>query len=327
MAAGGVRWNASHGGWIGWLVVLALVPMACRPGTAVSEIQVTRQPWSYRHLTGTQITTDHFDIYTTVEDQELLDYLPAFVEACYRQYADLLAAPQGPNPHLQTHIFANRTQMAEFTRHKYPRRSDVYGRVGVGGFAEHGSCVTFYTRPRAYMLSTIAHEGLHQYFAGHFKQQIPAWLNEGLATYCEGFDLRRRQPVFTPRRNLSRLNSLREALAADTLIPLTELLQTHAGKVIVQARSRMTRTYYAQVWALIVFLRHGTDERYAAGFAKMLADVAAGRLTARARAAGITAEKPSATVTGETVFRAYITEDLTGFEKQYRDFMRELAFP
>lgn len=326
LAGHGSRLTVAHRGRVGWLVALALLPTACDRGAAIPEIQVTREPWTYHHLTGTQITTDHVEIYTTVGDQELLDYLPGFVEACYRQYTSLLPPPEGPNPRLQTHIFANPQQMAEFTRYKYPRRSDVYGRVGVGGFAEHGSCVTFYTTPRSYMLTTIAHEGLHQYFGSHFEQGIPAWLNEGLATYCEGFDLRRRQPVFTPRHNASRLNGLREALAADTLIPLTELLGTHAGEVIVQAQSRKTATYYAQVWALVVFLRHGADGRYASKFEEMLADVAAGKLTARARAAGITSEKPSATVTGGAVFRAYITDDLAGFEKQYRDFMVELAF-
>jgi hypothetical protein len=202
----------------------------------------------------------------------------------------------------------------------------VYGRIGVGGFAEHGSCVTYYTKPRGRTLTTIAHEGLHQYFGSHFEQRIPAWLNEGLATYCEGFELRRRQPIFTPRRNLTRLNSLREALAAETLMPLTELLDTNAGKVIVQAQSRVTRTYYAQVWALVVFLRHGAGGGHAAGFREMLDDVAAGRFATRVRAAGITAEKPSAALTGEGAFRAYITEDLAGFEKHYREFMAELAF-
>ncbi|HUU82308.1 MAG TPA: DUF1570 domain-containing protein [Phycisphaerae bacterium] len=277
-------------------------------------------------MQGTQITTEHFDIYTTVDDQEMRDYVPRFLEACYRQYADLLTPPEGPSPRMQTYLFANQRQSAEFTRQKFPGRTDVYERIGVGGFAIEGSCVTFYTRPRYYMLRTLAHEGLHQYFGAHFKQRIPAWLNEGMATYCEGFDLQRRQPVFSPTENSFRLNALREALSSDALIPLTELLSTHAGEVIVQAKSRLTQTYYAQVWALVVFLRHGADRTYAAGFEEMLADVAAGRLTARARAAGIAAETPSAAVTGEAVFRAYITDDLPAFEKAYRDYMVELAF-
>ena len=318
--------GAGHRARIVLLAWWALVPMACDRGSGGPEIQVSRQPWSYRHFEGKQLTTDHFDIYTTVDDEEFLNYLPGFVEACYRQYAELLPPPQDPGPRLQTYLLATQQQMAEFTRIKYPRRGNVYGRVGVAGFAEHGSCVTYYTKPRGRTLTTIAHEGLHQYFGSQFEQRIPAWLNEGLASYCEGFELQRRQPIFTPRRNLTRLNSLREALAVGTLLPLTELLDTNAGKVIVQAQSRVTRTYYAQVWALVVFLRHGAGGGHAAGFREMLDDVSAGRFATRVRAAGITAEKPSAALTGEGAFRAYITEDLAGFEKQYREFLAELAF-
>ena len=87
----------------------------------------------------------------------------------------------------------------------------------------------------------------------------------------------------------------------------------------------MPKTYYAQAWALIVFLRHGADRAYADGFDRMLADVAAARLSRRARAARLTTTAPAKTTFGENVFRAYITEDLTDFEAHFREFMIDLV--
>jgi hypothetical protein len=287
---------------------------------------VAEEPWSHGSTNGVHLTTDHFDIYTNIDDLELRSYLPGFLEATHRQYARLLPTPAPPQRRLQTYLFANQRQWDSFVRREFPDRYHIYSRISVGGFAEGGTCVAYNIRPRTYTLAVIAHEGMHQYFGSHFKQRIPAWLNEGLACYCEAFDFRRRRPVFTPRHNSVRLNSLREALAGETLLPLTELLATDAGKVIVQSRTRQTKTYYAQAWALIVFLRHGAEGQYADRFEAMLADVAAGDLNRRARAARIASPEAGKISFGESVFAAYFTDDLSAVEKRFRKFMLELAF-
>ncbi|MCP4249534.1 MAG: M1 family metallopeptidase [bacterium] len=296
----------------------------CGP-QAAGPVLVIDEPWSYSGTEGVHLTTDHFDIYTTVDDTELRDYLPGFLEAVYRQYADLLPPPPEARSRLKTYLFINQRQWDRFVRENFPERYDVYSRIQVGGFAVGGTCVAYNISPRTYTLSVIAHEGLHQYFGSQFDQRIPAWLNEGLACYCEGFDFRRERAVFTPRRNTFRMNSLREALAGDALLPLSELLGTDAGQVIVQSRTRHTEPYCAQAWALIVFLRHGGNGAYADGFDRMLAEVAAGRLSRRARAARLTTNAPAKATFGENVFRAYITEDLADFEARFREFMISLV--
>jgi len=303
-----------------------MLTSGCGGGTGDLDVAVTQEDWQYQHTPGVHLTTEHFDVYTTTEDQELRSYLPGFLEATYRQYADLLPPPPGEHPRLQTYLFANQRQWDSFVRRNFPQRYDVYARIQVGGFAEGGTCVAYNVQPRSYTLSVIANEGMHQYFGVHFEQRIPAWLNEGMACYCEGFDFRRGRPVFTPQRNTVRLNPLREALAGDTLLPLPELLATDAGQVIIQSRSRAVRTYYAQAWALIVYLRHGADGGYAERFEAMMADVAAGQLGRRARAARLTAPDPGAVHFGESVFRAYIDEDLDAFDERFRAFMAKLAF-
>ena len=108
-------------------------------------------------------------------------------------------------------------------------------------------------------------------------------------------------------------------------MPLSEFLTTDAGKVVHRSRASLTKTYYAQAWALIVFLRHGPVREYATGFGNLLQDVRAGRLARRARAARIASSNPSGMSFGESVFRAYFGRDLDQAERRFRSFARDLA--
>jgi hypothetical protein len=183
----------------------------------------------------------------------------------------------------------------------------------------------YYLR-RIYTLSVIAHEGFHQYLGAQHATRVPAWVNEGLACYCESFQFRDDVPVFTPMENGFRREPLREVLVSDTLIPLRSLLATNAGEVIVQNQSARTRAYYAQVWALVCMLRDGADGRYRRGFDTLCKDIGSRQMSVKARAAQIAAPDPSGTSFGESVFRAYITDDLEGFERSYHAYLRSLCF-
>ena len=296
----------------------------CASTPARQSVSAVVEPWSYAGAEGKKIVTDHFELYSMLTDEELQEALPGFLEAAYRQYTSLLPPRQAVNPRLQSYVFNDRRQWERFTRERFPRKYPVYRQIPAGGYANGRLCVVYYLR-RAYTLSVLAHEGMHQYFGSHFDEVLPAWLNEGLATYCESFDLPKSGPRFTPQRNTFRMNSLRNALIAESVIPLRQMLATDAGEVILQGQSRLTTTYYAQAWAMTVYLRHGAGRRYAQGFARILADISAGELSRMAQAARIRAPFPSQVSYGEAVFRAYITEDLDSFEQDFLTYMHDLA--
>jgi len=314
---------------LGCLVgVAALLAVAlatgCDSPLRAPKFQLSTAEWSYHDAVGQVLTTDHFEIYTTIQDEGLREVLPLFLESAYRLYSKLLAPSDADNPRMQTYLFNTRFEWDRFVRENFPQRYPVYRLIQSGGFAEGRKCVAYYLR-RSYTLSIIAHEGMHQYFGSHFDVKIPPWLNEGLATYCEGFDFRGDLPVFLPRQNTFRLNPLRRTLTTDGVLPLRQILTTHAGEVVGEGHSGLTSAYYAQVWALTVFLRHGKLGKYAGGFAEMLEDIRNGSLHTKARAARLASGDPSRMGLGEAVFRAYITHDLDDFEREYRDYMVELA--
>lgn len=294
----------------------------------VPEFRLTKADWRFESHRGVQFSTDHFDIYTTSQDRELNEYLPGFLETTFQFYSTLLPPPDNDGGHdrrMKTYLLADRSEWERFVKRRFPRRYPLYRMISAGGFSEGKECVV-YDIGRAATLSVIAHEGAHQYFAAHFSEPLPAWLNEGLATYCEAVEFRRNKPHFTPQRNSFRVNHLRQATAAGTAIPLEDLLSTNAGKVIEGNRITDTAAYYAQTWALVVYLRHAADGRYAESFDAMLQDIANGTIRIKAQQAKALAPIPSQTSYGEAVFRAYITTDLDGFKQGFQQFVHQLCW-
>ncbi len=288
-------------------------------------VQYTEEPWSFGRVEGTKLSTEHFDIHSTLKDGQLQAALPEFLEAAYRQYNSLLPAPEsGAGKRLQTYVLNDRPQWELYAKSKFPQQFPVFRKISAGGFAVGNECVVYYIR-RTYTLSVLAHEGMHQYFANYFSTKLPAWLNEGLATYCEAYELPSGKARFTPQRNSFRLNALRDAMTTDSVLPLRALLSTDAGRVINEGRSRLTKTYYAQAWALVCFLRHGEDGAYADGFQEMLDAIVSGKLEQAAKVARIQPSASGRTSYGESVFRAYITDDLDTLESQFRDYLFELV--
>ena len=280
------------------LVVAGCTTMGPRP------IEVTRQEWSQYGLIGRRITTEHFDIISTLRDAEFEAALPAFLESVYDRCEATLPPPPGARPRLTMHIFATRPEWTRFTRHRFPARYPVYSKIRAGGFTEGTTSVSLYAS-RWSALATLAHESWHQYVGSCFDTPIPAWLNEGLACYLEAVQHAGSRPEFTPQHNTVRINSLCAALQRDGLMTLPELIGTDAGEVISQDDNRITQTYYAQVWALVTFLRHGAGGRYSAAFDKLLHDIADGTFSVHVGATRLSAADAPDMCLGEAVFRAY----------------------
>ena len=315
-----------------WVAAVALALMGgCATSALTFEtpgFQLTTSEWKFRGRAGSCLATDHFQIYTTVSDVELREYLPGFLETAYQLYASLLPAPDGSpraGTRLQTYVLDNRNEWERFVKERFGERYPIYRKISSGGFTE-GRTSVVYNIGRAATLSVIAHEGWHQYVGSQAAVPIPAWLNEGLATYCESVEFRKDKPYFVPQRNTFRLDNLRNALVTGTAMPLRQLLSTNAGEVIDGRPVAATAAYYAQAWALTVYLRHGAHGRYADRFGTMAADLRNGSMRIKAQAARVASPHPSQTSYGEAVFFAYITEDLDAFENELNAYLKRLCW-
>ena len=291
----------------------------------VEPASYAREDWSFGNAKGVKLTSEHYVLLTTCTSKPFVNALPGFLETCWRAYGKLMPSETVPERKLDVYLFQTRWQWERFTEQFNPGRADVYKRIRSGGYSERGITVSHYGSQRA-ALSILAHEGLHQYLGLTRGENIPPWLNEGLATYFEAFDidLRTNLPVFKPETNYIRTRSLRDALVADALIPLKRILGTHAG-LEIQERVAHVRSYYAQVWSLVQFLiRSDQDNLYRDGFRQLLRDVGTETMDRRARAFLATDTEGGMTY-GEAVFRAYVTDDLETFQTKYEAYLSKLV--
>lgn len=323
----------ARAGSLASLSVLSVLVGACQgPGGSSAaraakdynvDASFTTEDWSFGKAEGAKLTSPHYVIYTTCRYKPFVNALPGFLETCWAAYADLLPTDKPPERRLDVYLFQERWQWEKFTERFNPDRADVYKRIRSGGYSERGITVSHYSSQRT-ALSVLAHEGLHQYIELTRGANIPPWLNEGLAAYFEAFDIdaKTNRPIFKPETNYLRTGSLREAIAAGDLIPLSRILGTHAG-IEVQERAGHVRTYYAQVWSLVVFMiRSDLDNPYREGFLELLREVGTDAMDRRARAFLATDTEGQMSY-GEAVFRAYITDDLAAFQTAYEAYMHK----
>jgi hypothetical protein len=288
--------------------------------------QLDVRPWQFGSATGNELLTDHFRIRTTVQDERFLRLLPTFAETAYARYGEVCPGRKEAEPRrMDVYVFGLRREWERFTRRFTPARAGTYMRIRSGGYMERGTAVLYLTLPYD-TFAVLAHEAMHIYVARHFGRTAPPWLNEGLACYMEGHSWHDDRPVFTPGRNLFRHNHLRAAVHGGRLIPLPELLGTHAGRE-VRGTSARVMTYYAEVWALMLFLRDGADGRYAGKLDTLLAELGSDKMTQALR--GMIAATPTPDgrpiSIGEAIFRAYISDDLDRFGDEFDRFVRSLA--
>jgi len=284
-------------------------------------VSYEREPWTFARSSASKLTTRHYEIYTTMRDEVLVGALPGFVEAAYEHYTQLLPPSRPPAEKMKVFLFASRGEWEAFTRRFAGPRAAVLLKVRNGGYSEGGVSVIEYVRHEI-TFPLFAHEGFHQYVHHCVNGRLPAWLNEGLAVYCEGQrwgqdGLRCFDPWYNPLRR----NDLATAVLAGRLHRLSRLLQTNAGEMI-EGSSQSVATYYAQLWALVLFLQHGAKGKYATDFQRLLRSLADGDVERHARAVHIWSARPTFSF-GEDLFRAYISEDLESVEREYVAFIRE----
>ncbi len=296
-----------------------------RAGSATADpltsVPAQRRPWKFGGDTGQLFTTPHYRVYTTLTQRWVLDRLPLFLERALQQYTTALAQLPQPSARLETYIFETRSQWEAKTRQMLPKQAGTFLTLGRGGFTTRGTSVLYYIG-RSDTLSIAAHEGWHQFSQGTLRSQLPLWLEEGIATYMEGFTSHPDGvPKFRPWANLERYHTLRDAVRADQLIPLSELLQRTPQSFLEESKSRLL-IYYAQVWALTHFLVEGNGGRHRGALEEVLTDAARGRLAVQTlgRLGG-----PGGVRLGTAVVTAYVDPDIQAFERRYVQFVKSIV--
>lgn len=287
---------------------------------------------------GLTITTQHYQIHTTVQDSLILRQVPVFLESAFRSYKEIVGkAPQQKNL-LVVFFFQTRSQWEDFTRLWTGTLAPAYLKNPAGAYYFKNACVAYHITRRS-NFSILAHEGWHQFSDELFQFRLPAWLDEGIATNFEAYKWKNGRVEFHPKYNGSRIHALAQTLAQGQMISLADLLVLDAGRILSHTQldptnpkvdSRIT-AYYAQLYALARFLREANYGRYLPAFRSMLSDAGYGRwpLNKASRAEALQRDRNPTRLwnakVGRLIFQTYISHNLNEIEPAYRAFCRKIV--
>ncbi|MEE2681550.1 MAG: DUF1570 domain-containing protein [Planctomycetota bacterium] len=279
---------------------------------------------------GSLITTPHYQLHTTLEDGWLSEKMPAYLESALEHYRTAIIELPLPDQLMDTYILGERAQWQAFTRKLLPGEAGLYLSLGKGGFTTRGRAV-LYDIGRWDTLCITAHEGWHQYCQNTFQEGLPAWLDEGIATYMEGCRFERSYdiPRFLPWRNFERFYELRTCARRDSFIPLYEILTSSPEAFLREGRNELL-AYYAQVWALTHFLMEGEGGRYRPMLEAVLRDAHNGELgrtlLESPRLGSITQRRRAAKgARGLAVALVYFNPDIVELQAQFDAFIEQIV--
>ena len=286
---------------------------------------------------GLIIETTHYRIFTTEKDPLILVTLPKFLECAHTAYQDMLGYRLKKTRISDIYHFAARKQWEDFTENYTGDMWPIYRNINRGAYYLNGICVS-YNIGRNATMSALAHEGWHQFSRQNFKYALPSWLDEGLAMQFEAFTYQDGKYHFRPSRNLNRLGALKQAMNASyrgerQLFTLPQLISLNPGQIIIRKDKALTGEYYAQVYALIRFLREYDYGRYKPYLTGMLVDGMLGKWPVSSEVSTVLSKKtgsPSSSWNSQfsrELFQRYIPLPPEKLSKEYLDFCNALTFP
>lgn len=165
-----------------------------------------------------------------------------------------------------------------------------------------GSGLAFWTEglPRRRVHHVIQHEGFHQFAYSRFGEDLPIWVNEGLAEFF-GQAVLFDDTLILGQTTPMVLDSVRNAVEADEHIPFRHLLSlTHAQWHDAMGTTR-AGLQYNQSWSMVHFLVYADGMKYQAPLEDYLKRLNAGIPPARA-------------------FRDVFGDDIDAFEKKWKAY-------
>lgn len=300
---------------------------ASQGSVRATAIVLSEDEWSFGGREGYVIRTPHYRLYTTESDDVLRTRMPLFLEYAFAHYRGAITELPLPSQKLDTYLMDNRPQWDTLTKRLLGEAGENIGQIQRGGYASRGLGV-YFDIGLYDTLAIAAHEGWHQYTQRTFRDPLPIWLEEGLATYMEGHAWRGGVPVFRSWQNTERFDALRAIVDSGTLLSV-ETLMSQRPTDLLEGDSRGVLRFYAQVWALTHFLMHGEGGVYAESLGELLTDAAEGRLSEKLVA--LVGQRDAALAlgsrTGDAVSRVYFQASGEELDGAYRRFVEDITRP
>ena len=204
----------------------------------------------------------HYQFETDVDRKtagRIADHMDLVFDEYARRFAGFAVRKSGP---LRVWVFQTRE---EYLAHL--AKNGLVG-TGTGGMFfitpdDSGLASWIGQRPLDDVLATMRHEGLHQFAYQRLSDDLPQWVNEGMAEYF-GHSLETRRGLLPGVVDPRALERLRSALEQGEAFPLDELLFIDNAKwnaMVTQGDDRAA-LLYDQSWSVVHFLVNAEGGRY-----------------------------------------------------------------
>ena len=324
VAVGLGRFIARLGMWMGLVVVgcSAQPPLGYWEGPATSAV-VAAKEWDFGQEKGQVLQTQHYRVFTTIQDKEVAHLLPEVMEgalAMYRQVAPDVAMSDRP---LDCYMFRCRPEWDTYTQRYGGSDARVYLQIRSGGYTLHDRYVAYYIG-RSGTFSVAAHEGWHQFAGRHFKGRVPPFLEEGLACMFEAITWKGNLPRWNLSVNGPRAQNLRKAIEGKYLWPLDELCAMHAGDIVGEKSDKID-AFYAQAWAFARFMWEGEGGKHREELQKWLGETAAGTVYDPSYSHRKVTSPWNRRAVGPMV-EHYLEMDMKTIDQVYQAYIRKIAY-
>ncbi|KPJ66859.1 MAG: hypothetical protein AMJ43_06820 [Coxiella sp. DG_40] len=287
--------------------------------------------WDNEYGPGLKLTTEHYEIFTTLLEPLMLCQVPGFLESAYRGYNGQLPEPIETTTKFPVYLFGERRQWEAFTKTFAGPQAGLFCKIKAGAYYLNGACVA-YNIGRERTFSALGHEGWHQFNKKHFKFRLPSWLDEGIAMLFEVSRYEEGLFYFEPGKNIYRLGALRSTLIKDKMIPLKELIAINPGEVLATNETEAVMAFYSQSYALVRFLREEAFGKRLGNYHQLLLGGLRGDWPLSEENKRIAADRNIALTiqwnraVGTELFKYYIDDDFEKIEQEYTAFCRKIVY-
>lgn len=268
------------------------------------------------------IETPHYRLYTTIQDHDTQDQLAQVMEGAFPLYQALCPGQPVDERPSKAYIFQQRDEWAAFTEANGGQDAPVYLKINRGGYTQADWFATYWFGDRG-TYAIAAHEGFHQFVARHYVGRIAPALEEGFACTFENLEFDGPRPRWNLAWSTKRARDLSNAMRAGRLWKLPAVLRLQPGEVIGAGRESIDK-FYAQSWALALFLWEGENRCHRPALQRYFGDLAAGRAYRPAAYANL---RPGDWNPDLSVLQLehYLGVSLQSLEGAYQAFCLELA--
>ena len=236
-------------------VVLAFSAVVAAPSQDQRQAQGT---WWDRAV---EFDSRHYRFKTDLRSRQAGGFARHF-DLMHEQFAAHLAGlpPRAPM-RLRVLIFSRREEYLQTLRTRWAVEGEGTG--GMFFVGDSSAIVAFWTEslPPRRVHHVMQHEAFQQFAWTRFGDDLPVWLNEGLAEYY-GYAVMARDQLIAGQAGPRVIDSVRQAIELKEYVPLRRLLAMTPGEWRRQVSTRRAGLLYDQAWSLAQFLLHGDAGRY-----------------------------------------------------------------